>query len=128
MTVAQVYAWIFLSVREPPGSLQDILGVADAINHAIPSHRELQVALGWLVDQGLVRKKGRRYALTEEGSALHARCSKRTIMASLEAVAARFSPMLGPVAPPDDVTEGEVDSAYKGYRKWFSSVLKKPRR
>jgi predicted transcriptional regulator len=82
MTVAQVYAWIFLAMQEQPRSLKDIVGVADAINHAIPNHRELQGALGWLVDRGLVRKEGKRYSLTEKGSALRTGCSTRTIMAN----------------------------------------------
>ena len=67
MTESRIFAWILLSVPERPGTLQDIIAMADGINHAIPTHRELQVSLGWLRARGLVRKEGRRFGTTEAG-------------------------------------------------------------
>jgi hypothetical protein len=49
MTEAQVVAWIFYSVAgaygQGPADFRDISMVADGINHAIPTHKELQSSL-----------------------------------------------------------------------------------
>jgi hypothetical protein len=125
MTVAEVHAWIFLSVQEALGSLSDVIGAADAINHAIPTHRELQGALGWLLARGLIRREGRRYGLTEEGRALRASCARRTTAGALDALAARFKDIDGSATPPAEVTEDEVQASYEGYRKRAAATLKK---
>lgn len=82
MTVEDTYAWILLSVFEEFGTLNDIIGMADAINHAIPTDSELKNSLGWLELKGLIHKEGRRYALTETGKLLlrDAQKDSQTIM------------------------------------------------
>ena len=125
MTAVQVRAWIFLSVQEVLGSLGEIVGATDAINRAIPTHRELQGSLGWLIAQGLIRQEGRRYGLTAEGRALRESCGGRTIWGAREAVAGRLSEMGGDVAAPAEVSEDEVRAAYEGYRERMASALRK---
>jgi hypothetical protein len=127
MTESQIYTWIFLSLSEEPASLQDVVGSADAINHAIPSHQELQSAFGWLIAHGLAKKEGRKYAYTLEGSTLRKKCvgPKMTIRESWTAVEKKFSTMNGGVVPLDDVTAEEVGVAYTGYKKWFWKTYRK---
>src|SRR6266849_504182 len=87
---ARTYAWIFLSVSEQPTALTDIIAMADAINHAIPTQSELQQSFRWLREHDLVRKEGKRYSLTAAGSALRVRASSSTIMRTWENVAEHF--------------------------------------
>jgi hypothetical protein len=87
---ARTYAWIFLSVSEQPAPLTDIIAMADGINHAIPTHSELQKSFRWLQEHDLVRKDGKRYSLTVAGIALRDRASSPTIMKTWENVAEHF--------------------------------------
>ena len=90
MDDAQTRSWIFLAVPEQPASLTDIITMADAINHAIPTQQELRQSFDWLEAHGLVSRAGRRYSLTESGVALRRRASSPKIMATWENVAEEF--------------------------------------
>jgi hypothetical protein len=125
MTDAQTHAWLFLSVPQEPAPLQNVIAVADGINHAIPTDRELQVSMGWLQAQGLVRKDGGMYSLTPPGIALRAECSATTMMKTWQTVTARLAAFAGASAPEDDVSSAEVAAAYEGYRAWARTFLKK---
>ena len=74
MTLAQTYSWLFYAVAlassTEPAKYHDIEQTADPINHAIPTQKELKESLAWLNSERLIIKKGKGYALTEEGSAL----------------------------------------------------------
>jgi hypothetical protein len=87
---AKTHAWIFLSVSEQAAPLTDIIAMADAINHAIPTQSELQQSFRWLHERGLVRKDGKRYALTTAGIALRRCASSSMIMKTWDNVAKRF--------------------------------------
>jgi hypothetical protein len=82
MTPETTNSWIFLAVAmassESPSKLNGIIGVADGINHAIPTHKELQTAFGWLSKQGLISKEGKKYRLTDKGLALHREASAKS--------------------------------------------------
>ena len=127
MTESQIYTWIFLTLSEEPASLQDIIGSADAINHAIPTHQELQSAFGWLMAQGLVRKDGKKYAHTPEGAVLRKKSvgPKMTIRESWAAVEKKFEKMVGGSSALDDVTTEEIESAYEGYKRLFWQTYRK---
>ncbi len=122
MTDSETFAWILLSVPERGGKLQDLIVMADAINHAIPTHRELQRSLGWLKSHGFVVKEGRNFLLTELGTDLLARAksTKQTMMRTWDMVTAELDSLAGEEAPPDDVTVQETKLAYEAYRKDFS--------
>jgi len=78
MDEPRTYAWIFYAVEmasgREPADYAAISEMADGINHAVPSHRELQASLAWLREAGLVAQYGRRYAVTPLGIALVAQC------------------------------------------------------
>lgn len=88
MTDAQTFSWILLCVTEQGCTRRQISEMADAINHAIPTHQELQSSLRWLQERGLVREDGSRFALTDTGAALLARLRSptRPIMQTWHAV------------------------------------------
>ncbi len=121
MTESQTIAWILLSVPQNPGRLHDIIAVADGINHAIPSHQELQNSLGWLKAKGLVRKSDQTYALTEAGSQLLSEIKgrHRSAMKIWDLVADRLETMLGSDRHLDDITTEDTHSAYQTYNKDF---------
>lgn len=127
MNESETYAWIFLSVPEKPSSLQEIIAAADGINHAIPTHKELQTSFGWLIQQGLVCKDGKRYSLTEQGIELRRNLTKtsKTMMKSWDTVAKKFETMAGTSAIEDDVTGNDVTKAYSAYKKWFWQTYQK---
>jgi hypothetical protein len=127
MTESQIHSWILLSVPEVGGTLRDIIASAEYINHAIPSHDELQSSLGWLKAKGLVRKVGRRFLLTEAGSFLvsRSRSPGRTMMNSLDVVAQEVQAMNGPPAIPDDITLDETTYAYEAYKRDALAALRK---
>jgi len=74
MTLAETYSWIFyalaLASGTGPAKHKDIEQVADGINHAIPTQKEIRESLAWLGDKGLVEKRGKTYLLSEDGNAL----------------------------------------------------------
>jgi hypothetical protein len=71
MSHAETVAWIFYALaaasRSGAAKFADISAVADGINHAIPTHSELQVSLSWLVERALAQCSNRRYSLTPKG-------------------------------------------------------------
>jgi hypothetical protein len=64
-------AWIFLSTALATGidptDSRGISMIADGINHAIPTQKELQTSFSWLTKHGLVTKQEGKYSLTTEG-------------------------------------------------------------
>lgn len=84
MTEEQIVSWIFLSTAlatsTEPSDIRGISIVADGINHAIPTQKELEASLSWLTQNGLVAKKGKKYCLTIEGKIKFENASKSTII------------------------------------------------
>ena len=81
MTDTQTISWIFLSTaiasQTEPADVASISNIADGINHAVPTHKELQTSLTWLIQSGLVVKMGNKYSLTEKGKLDYAEASKK---------------------------------------------------
>lgn len=86
MTDLQTISWIFLATAmatsTEPTNINGISSVADGINHAIPTQKELQKSLSWLKNQGLIIKQGKKYELTSKGKLEYETASKniQTIM------------------------------------------------
>jgi hypothetical protein len=137
MTSASTNSWIFLTVAmassELPITLDGIIGAADAINHAIPTYMELQTAFGWLSNQGMISKDGKKYRLTKKGLALYKEAnakSKRTL-----GVWNYLNEYLAQLNSADDVdsltqevdslTQDEVDTAYENYNQKFWKMVHK---
>ena len=125
MTETKLYAWIFLSVREQPTPLWDILFSADGINRAEPSLEEMNRSFGWLQAQGLVRKEGKEYLYAETGITLIKSIPRGNIFSLWDNIAERFSQLPEIGFQPDGITEKEVAVAYRIRRKKFKEMMRK---
>ena len=71
MKEEQTISWIFLATalasKTRPSDSKEISSVADGINHAVPTHQELELSLIWLNKNGLVTKLDNKYELTQKG-------------------------------------------------------------
>src|ERR1700733_428399 len=71
MTRATMYSWILLSIElasgKSPAPLERIIAAADALNHAIPTQKEINEAIGWLMQKGFISEQEKKYNLTEQG-------------------------------------------------------------
>jgi hypothetical protein len=83
---ASTVAWILYSVAmaagREPARIAAISTSADAINHAVPTGKELQGSLRRLQSLHLVSKQGRSYTLTETGAAMVANAQKSSTYVS----------------------------------------------
>lgn len=82
MVVIQTVSWIFLAIAlatsKKPTDINGVSSVADGINHAIPTQKELQTSIAWLIKQGLILKQGKNYELTSKGKIEYNEASKGT--------------------------------------------------
>jgi len=64
-------SWIFLSIAlssdKSPVDFKGISQVADGINHAVPSHKEIQDSVSWLLRKDFILKIGNKYSLSDLG-------------------------------------------------------------
>lgn len=71
MTEQQTISWIFLATAMAsqihPTDFNGISNIADGINHAVPTHNEIQLSITWLLTKGLVTKNEKKYELTVLG-------------------------------------------------------------
>ena len=71
MTTSQTISWIFfatvLASLLEPSNYRGISSIADGLNHAVPTHKELQTSLSWLVKHDFVEKTGTKYSVTQKG-------------------------------------------------------------
>lgn len=78
----QTISWAFLATaiatNTQPSNINGISSVADGINHAIPTQKELQASISWLKTQGLIINKGKEYELTFEGKHVYETASKNS--------------------------------------------------
>ena len=74
MTTAQTYAWILyataLASTKEPRVIKEIEHAADAINHAVPTQKEMSESIRWLREKDLIEKSGKKLSLTSAGNAL----------------------------------------------------------
>jgi hypothetical protein len=96
MTAAKTYAWILLSVSASGSTRRAISEMADAIQHAVPTHLEMETSLQWLQERGLVRGDGRRFARTGAGEQLleRFRSPTRPILQTWELLSGAIEEML----------------------------------
>lgn len=130
MTSERINSWMFLAVamsmNESAASLSDIIGTADVINHAIPTHSELQTAFGWMSKQGLLSKEDQKYRLTQEGLALYREASSQSnrTFEIWHFLKERFSG-LNTDAEVDPLTSEEVDAVSRKYTNEIWKQLRK---
>ena len=71
MTLAETYSWILYAVgmasHSTPATQKKISRAADEINHAVPTHKELQSSISWLEAEGLIKTDGQSMEPTALG-------------------------------------------------------------
>ena len=71
MTEEKFISWIFLLVAVAsqfhPADIRGITMIADGINHAVPTQKELQTSISWLTNKGLILKLAKKYELSKKG-------------------------------------------------------------
>ena len=77
-TIAWIYLALSMASEAEPTNFNGISMVADGINHAVPTHKEMQTSISWLLEKGLVSKTGKRYSLTSKGRENYKAASKGT--------------------------------------------------
>jgi hypothetical protein len=99
MTEAQTYAWIFYATSaaagNQPAKQRDIEAVADGINHAVPTQKEMATSLEWAESKGLLQRKGKMIQLTDTGRTFAAQFTERagSVMKTWDRITAAFKRM-----------------------------------
>lgn len=74
MTDQQIKSWILLATsiasQMQPTDFAGISMIADGLNHAIPTHKEIQSSMLYFIQRGFVEKTGSKYFLTPKGKLL----------------------------------------------------------
>ena len=115
-------AWILASTSDGRrgGSLADLIGTADAINHSLPTREELASGLGALIAAGLVEHVNDRYRTTSAGKRI-----KRHWRGGMFNWSKTMLPRLRELprgTSERGLSDDEVQAAYEAYRRsWRSS-------
>jgi predicted transcriptional regulator len=82
MTNLETTFWIFLALaissQNNPTDYAGISQIADGINHVIPSQKEMQNSISWLINQKLILKVAGKYSLTETGNKIYTETQNET--------------------------------------------------
>jgi hypothetical protein len=77
-TISWIYLAVSMASEHELADFNSISLLADGINHAIPTHKEMQTSISWLTHKGLVTKIGNKYKLTPKGKEDFQIASKET--------------------------------------------------
>lgn len=77
-TISWIYLAISIASEKEPTDFNGISMIADGINHAVPTHKEIQTSITLLMEKGLVNKVGDKYTLTQKGKEEYEVASKGT--------------------------------------------------
>jgi hypothetical protein len=97
MSDNEIISWIFYAVSYAENSsalnMKKISEIADGINHAVPTQKEMTIALDWLMERGFVEKAKKSYTPTVAGRNLvnSARRKSNTTMGVWRALEAEIS-------------------------------------
>ena len=119
--------FLAVAIGRPNGghaSLEDLIGAADWINHAIPMDDELIGGLNRLIAAGVVDEHDDSFALTQTGEAIFAKVQKRAgIRKQFERLRSEFENLETPQAPGWVPATGVIDAAVAEYQKKFAAML-----
>lgn len=99
MTEAQTYAWIFYAASAAANNQgakhREIEAVADGINHALPTEKEMRASLEWTESRGLLRRVGRVIQLTDKGRTFASKFTGKpgSVMKTWDRITAAFEGM-----------------------------------
>jgi hypothetical protein len=83
MKPVETTSWIFLALsissEKESACFSEISQIADGINHALPTQKEMQTSLSWLIKQKLAEKVANKYLLTEVGKRIYEETQKENL-------------------------------------------------
>ena len=79
-------------IQRPLQFLFDIEAVADGINHAVPTQKEMDASINWSESKGLFQRSGKKIQLTEEGRDFEVRLD-RCLCAEKPLVNVHYDPL-----------------------------------
>ncbi len=78
---AETISWILLAIsiasQSSPTTFEGIMQIADGINHSVPTQKEMQTSISWLIANDLILKEGKKYSLSENGKILNNNAEKQ---------------------------------------------------
>lgn len=84
MTEKQIYSWIFLAIalasQNGPANTKAIADIADGINHAVPTEKEINISLRWLTSKGYIIKEDSGYIITSKGKQSYNKAADKTTL------------------------------------------------
>jgi hypothetical protein len=127
MTPATTRAWILLSVPDTGGQLDKVIGMADALNHAIPTDLELRDSLGWLRSAGLIQKEGNIFLRTPDGNRLVSQhqSKHRAVFKLWDAVAESLEQLSVTDYQEEQLAEESIQAAHAKYHREFRKLNRK---
>lgn len=69
---------IEIASEKMPANIKSISQIADGINHAVPTEKEMQDSIKWLLNKNLISKNDKKYSLTDLGYRLSSQSKKNT--------------------------------------------------
>lgn len=76
--ISCIYLAVSMASEHELADFNSISMLADGINHAIPTQKEIQTSILWLTHKGLVTRDGNKYTLTPKGKEDFQIASKET--------------------------------------------------
>ena len=130
--------WLLLSIAltatDRPARLCEVIATADAINHAILTHAEVDQGIERLLAARLIVATPASLAITEEGGRLVQQAGRQTrdIVSQMIALTVSLEAAEHPTLPPSDckgtfVSRAEYDAAVNEHHNAFSSAMRKQR-
>ncbi|MDJ0926861.1 MAG: hypothetical protein QNJ73_04340 [Gammaproteobacteria bacterium] len=127
MTPAKTRAWILLAVPTRGGDLSQLLGRADGLNKAIPTHAELTDSLGWLRAARLITGDVTNLSRTPQGRELVDRLGRQSQHAFdlWDALAEALQEMAITDYQQENLSPDDVNAAHQAYSREFQRIYKK---
>lgn len=71
-TIAWIFCAVAMASENGPANRREISLVADGINHAVPTHNEMESSLSWLKTAGFIKADDRKaFSLSSDGKNLY---------------------------------------------------------
>lgn len=125
-----VASWVLLSVgsisQTEEVALGDVIATADAINHAVLLHSEMELAVQILEGVGLVAARGSALRLSESGRAELQRAESRSWHAMWTQLRNRLERLGVSERSPWQVPSAEFDAAVETYLRRARGWTRKP--
>ncbi|WP_120274807.1 hypothetical protein [Mangrovibacterium diazotrophicum] len=75
-------SWILLAIafasQKSPAGRKEISEIADGINHAVPTNRELEESIKWLIQNGIISEANKKFSLSDYGEKLVNNANSKT--------------------------------------------------